>query len=649
MMIERAKRELLAKKNKEVINKAFPDIYKLIQKTRSPVRVLFEKEGLDAELGGVRIYGGDAYKASMQQVERFKAIKPRINNYVEIEMPPDRKEVIAFKYGRLLCEKTGRRFEPVDFTETGHIPLLFSVGLGFGVHIQKLIEEFLVQNLIVVELPHFIHLSLYYLDWAKLIEYFSKPGRNLFIYIPPEDYHQKDPDEVFEPLIGFFKDTNPALLYYGYYFVHLNYNPPLDPVSWIREHPKFRELHYGYLDDRLWSLEWTIEKIYKEIPLYFGGFPVPENTPAFVVGAGPSLDKTINSIKENKDKAIIISCGSAITALENAGLKPDIHVELERTKYTYDILSEVNKDFLKGILFIAVNPVWTECFELFDEAYMVSKSRDIAEYLFAPLGAPIIRNEGPTVTALGVSVAAELGFKNIYLFGVDLGSKYPENHHTRLSNYYNSKSMLSKVEPPSFNMKVRGNYGGEVYTNFYFAETAYHIGLTAKIKKLRLFNLSDGMYIQNSIPLEPEELDFELAENIDKVLVLDIIRQNFRRGYSHKINIRDVLSQIMQDIEGFITKLRAINPREIKEPENLVRLSLEIPELMRSLNSITMNLLYPNTYQWSVSLLGYGLRQNSRELSEFIGFFLKVYVEFLTEAKESVRNIYDRFFSSTVH
>ncbi|MFE8731000.1 6-hydroxymethylpterin diphosphokinase MptE-like protein, partial [Aeromonas hydrophila] len=76
----------------------------------------------------------------------------------------------------------------------------------------------------------------------------------------------------------------------------------------------------------------------------------------FVVGNGPSLDQTIGFIAEHKNKAIIIACGTAVSALYKAGIKPDTYVAVERTKSSADFLHILNAgDFLKDCAFLSVD------------------------------------------------------------------------------------------------------------------------------------------------------------------------------------------------------------------------------------------------------------------------------------------------------
>ncbi|MFN3599696.1 MAG: 6-hydroxymethylpterin diphosphokinase MptE-like protein, partial [Aquificaceae bacterium] len=448
--INRVQKELMFRKNLSLFEEKLPPVAQAVQRVKTPIKIR-EKEGkLDALVGDVSVYDGDVWALVQRQLEFFEKVQPKLFESVGIGEIPKREDIIAFKYGNKLLHLVGgdNTYKTPPLKEGGFIPLLIVIGVGFGMHIKELMERYHVQNLILIDTPLYFRLSLYWLDWEWVFDQFSDGKRQLHIILMDNKYSQEHPDEAYEPILRAIQGMNPANAWFSYYIQHLAYDPPLKPIEWLREHPMLKHLLYGYFDDELWSLDWTIEKVARGIPLYYGDRKVPKDVAAFVLGAGPSLDKSLETIERYKDKAILVSCGSTITSLQKVGIKPHIHVELERTKYTYDVLVEVDPSFLRDIFLVTTNTVWTQCFDLFKEGGFVIKYADAGEKLLRILGirAPELANISPTVTAMGVSLCASLGFEEVYLFGVDLGSKEPKRHHSKHSNYYNPKSMLNKVE-----------------------------------------------------------------------------------------------------------------------------------------------------------------------------------------------------------
>jgi hypothetical protein len=60
-----------------------------------------------------------------------------------------------------------------------------------------------------------------------------------------------------------------------------------------------------------------------------------KNVPAFIISNGPSLDRSIQKLKNINGKALIICVESAIVPLTKSGINPDILAVVERTETTY--------------------------------------------------------------------------------------------------------------------------------------------------------------------------------------------------------------------------------------------------------------------------------------------------------------------------
>ncbi|WPM32370.1 DUF115 domain-containing protein [Hydrogenobacter sp. T-2] len=629
-------------KNHEFLRKKAPGILQLISSLPPNFSVIVKDGKLDADFGGGGIYKGDAYQLSLSQVQAFEEKPMRLFPDINLLEVSTQTDVIAHRYDYKIQSLIGNKVEPKPIRDTRHIPLLLMVGLGFGIHLELLLQKYEIQNLIILDVPAFFRLSLYYLDWEKLFEYYSKPGRSLNFIVHDKLILEQDLNIAFEELLRTAQQLNPGVFYWGYYFQHLEYNPPMRLIEWFSSSPAFQELFHGYFDDELWSLRWTLEKFKKKIPLYYPKKKVPKGSVAFVVGAGPSLDYAIDKIKEYKDKAVIFSCGTAISALQRAGIVPDFHVEIERTKYTYDTLIELDRNYLKQTRLIANNPLWTDCFKLFKRGYMFLKLNDTGALLLEPTGSPIIWHTGPTVTAAGVALAGEFGFEEVYLFGVDLGSKNVESHHSKLTNYYNPKSSLyrSKID---FDITVPGNFGGEVKTHLWFLNTKYGIEQTIKKKGIKVCNTSDGAKIEGAIPL-PIEF-FRLENSANKEEVIASIEENFDTRYINMVNVPEVLKRLQTDFETLSEYIRDY-PKNY-DFSKLNHAVYSFQDLVRKLvsfkNPLLYNLLYHNTHRWSQIALGHALSLEDEERKEFLREFYGLYHNFLKDAVKEIRELLEDF------
>ncbi len=629
-------------KNQQILSSKAPGILQIISSPPPNFSVIVKDGKLDADFGGGGIYSGDAYGMSLSQVQAFEEKPIRLFPDISLGESSEDTPVIAHRYGAKIQRLIGNRIEPKPLRETRHIPMLLMVGLGFGIHLELLLERYEVQNLIILDVPAFFRLSLYYLDWERLLQYYSKPGRSLNLIVHDKLIMEQNLDNAFQELLRTIQQLNPGVFYWGYYFEHLRYNPPMRLLEWFSSSPAFQELFHGYFDDELWSLRWTLEKFERKIPLYYPQKKVPAGSVAFVVGAGPSLDYAIDKIREYQDKAVIFSCGTAISALQRAGIVPDFHVEIERTKYTYDTLLELDRDFLKQTRLIANNPLWTDCFKLFKKGYMFLKLNDTGALLLEPTGSPIIWHTGPTVTAAGVALAGEFGFEEVYLFGVDLGSKSLENHHSKLTSYYNPKSFLSKSKI-DFDLTVPGNFGGEVRTHRWFLNTKYGIEQTIKKKGIKAYNTSDGAKIEGAVPL-PIEF-FRLEKATDKATAIRNIEENFDTRYIKLVKPAEALRRLQTEFETLSEFIKEYPKRfDFSKYYDAVQSFVELErKLLVIKNPMLYNLTYHNTHGWSQIALGHALSLGGQEMKEFLEEFYMLYYQFLRDATAEIKRLLEDF------
>ncbi|MFL9598655.1 6-hydroxymethylpterin diphosphokinase MptE-like protein, partial [Aeromonas veronii] len=88
---------------------------------------------------------------------------------------------------------------------------------------------------------------------------------------------------------------------------------------------------WGFFDDNIYALAHSHTHLQDGIPFLkrWRNSSTFEQVPVFVVGNGPSLDQSIEFIRQHQQQAIIIACGTAVSALYKTGIKPDIYVAVE--------------------------------------------------------------------------------------------------------------------------------------------------------------------------------------------------------------------------------------------------------------------------------------------------------------------------------
>lgn len=440
------------------------------------------------------------------------------------------------------------------------IPLVFVLGSSLGWHLPRLLLEYRIRHLIIIDwdLDAF-RLSTFFHDYVLLSRLAMERGTNLTFIIQPEV--EKISRMVMSVLM---KDLPPFLIHGAALFYASRESEDIQTIrATITETLWEMFFGLGYFDDELVSIKHSFANLRQGYPIYMKPGSVPDDAVAFIVGSGPSLDGLLPLLRQHRDKAVLFSCGTALSALENAGIRPDFHVEKERPFIVYEVLTKtVGKECLRDIHFLGLNVVHADVYDLFERKGVILKAADTMAVLLHQHGIPrnVILNTQPTVTNTAIDFALSAGFRHIYLFGVDMGYRDKERHHSQHTAYLNKmpeaehlKRLLSKR--PGGDIEVPGNFGGEVSTNKILLMARRQMGYAIKSHPAtRVFNLNDGAAIDGAVPLHPE--DFSGCGSVDgRVRTLRAIEAAFE----HKVTDITALQQSLLDqVDAFIEEISVL-------------------------------------------------------------------------------------------
>ncbi|MCE9955447.1 motility associated factor glycosyltransferase family protein [Aeromonas rivipollensis] len=402
--------------------------------------------------------------------------------------------------------------------------LIFGVGLGY--HLGYLYERCKIGTLFLFEPDlDLFYASLFCFDWAPLLAYLHQENMGLHILLGQDEQSIVNDFAVAIQSRGLFLVAN-AFIMWGYQSDKLN-----RLIALVQQEYYLLVMGWGFFDDNLIALSHTMKNIERGVPFIKKNCKIAleyQRVPIFIIGNGPSLDESLPIIKENKDRAILIACGSAISALHKHGIKPDIKVATERTKMVYDFMVNLDdSEYLQDILFLSTDVIHPDCPTLFKHSALLFKLSEPGLLLcqtnfstareFVGLGAV-----NPLVGNIGVSAPIQLGFKNLYLFGLDNGYRDKGHHHSKFSSYYNNKENAEILGDMMYGAGERpreANFGGVVISNAMFDTSRYIIEqVLAANKEVHCVNCSDGAKIAGAKPLHSNEIG--LYQVIDKATIL---------------------------------------------------------------------------------------------------------------------------------
>ncbi|WP_415836085.1 motility associated factor glycosyltransferase family protein [Rheinheimera salexigens] len=394
---------------------------------------------------------------------------------------------------------------------------LIVFGVALGKQIETLVKKVDIKNLYICE-PNldFFYASLFVTDWDAIFTSIDKENKRIYLNIGGDGtvYFSDFMAQFYQ--VGAFAIAN-TYMFSSYFSPEL-----LNAAQSLKRQLKVVLTMGEYYDHARYGIAHTYISLETEHKFMKKDRTVTDtlaakNIPVFIIGNGPSLDQSIDYIKEHRARVIVVSCGTTIRSLYQLGIQPDFHAEVEQNRATFDWITQVNdRAYLKGIKIISVNGLHPDTASLFAQSYLAFKSGEASTQLFqtalAKRGFDVasLAYAYPTVSNMVLSYVLEMGFKTIYLFGVDLGYTDVAQHHSKHSAYYTS-SGAEVYDYKAFHgnaMAVKGNFRPLVYTKpeFDVSRQVLEQVIATMQPDVEIYNCSDGAMIKGAVALAPHNI-----------------------------------------------------------------------------------------------------------------------------------------------
>lgn len=442
------------------------------------------------------------------------------------------------------------------------VPIAVVVGTGLGWHLPLLAATVRMKHLVLIDTDvNITKLSMFFVDYVRLFHQLEQQGTRLTLFAHRESSMLSGMVQLV--LAEYWP---PYMLNGIHFFYSIRHTAIASKFRDVLADDIYRRLFFGwgFFDDEMMSLRHGLANYLKRTPLCVTtANKVDEKVSAIVVGAGPSLDALIPQLRACKGKAVIISCGTALRALARAGIVPDFHVEVERTKLTYDALTQANADVLSQVRLIGISALHPSLYTVGAKQLMFLKKDDSAARLMNGRDYPVF-DTAPTVVNAGTEFAANFGFKTVYLVGADCGFVDPERHHAQNTLYHDRESVdptimsiidkgMDEVGYSELIVDVPGNFRELVSTNSILKvckeslEVQFH-----RNPGVRFYNPNDGAKLAGAIPLPPEEFVVEGDEAQVRAAILRV-ESNFTSDYA--VDLKDLFLPLFTELHALIARI----------------------------------------------------------------------------------------------
>ena len=468
---------------------------KLKAVTATQSRLVKNAEGeYDIDFRGTRLYGTGAEKWSKDRIENFaerKGVQQILLNPLDSSNMDDEANVTGY---RIINRATKSGIKFLTAPRNPHCYHLVVFGLGLGLHLQDLVEKTRCRYVIIVE-PNmeFAYHSLFVMDWTSFFEKMDATERlHSFLCFGSSA-------EIVDNVRGNVRFINPSFIDGTIFFSTYANSMMDDAVDKLLRDRDTIGTGLGFLEDEIDMVRNSYHNLVDYEGRFFKSGERMIHVPVFVIGGGPSLDNDLEFIRKNQDRAIIVSCGTALRILLKNGIMPDFQLEMENVPLVTELITKLSQDHdLSSITLVASTTVDPGVSSLFENTVYYFRSSLASYPLFAPGDDNTLHYATPTVSNLGMAFALAIGCRKYYLFGVDFGARDPKKHHAKDAPYNQGEVEFTTVisEPHV------ANFGGQVYTELVYkwARSTMEQGLEGAASGRAYYNCSDGCRIEHTVP-----------------------------------------------------------------------------------------------------------------------------------------------------
>lgn len=636
--------EDLFKRNLEMIRRHYSALANQIEAISEPVSrlVVNDQNQYDIRLEETYFYGKGHEDWAAERLDGFedKEGTSRLNmNPVESRNLDDETNEAAVRLMKSAVD-AGIEFQ----TETVGIKTYHTIvlGIGLGSHLIDLVHKIKCRNLVLVE-PNIelLYWSCYVMDWTDF-EAKMEECRCAFTFVIAQIS-----EEIVIECRNAVRTANPAFIE-GLIFFQSYHGTLLSSATklMIEQRAQFN-VGLGFIEDEIDMVRNSYRNLKSFDGYMYSANPQSVVLPStFVVGGGPSLDNDMEFIKKNQSNAIIIACGTTIRALLKNGIVPDFQMEMENNPLTPGLMENLTVDYdLSQVRLVATSTIDPNVKQYFKETIFYIRGSLSSTTIFALNDNCFVYNGVPTVTNLGFSFAQEIGCRNIYLFGVDLGARDPKKHHSSDAPYNEGELDFTGV----IDLPAPANFGGIVQT-----ERIYDWGrinmenCIVRYQHRQYVNCSDGLLINGMLPKLSSGVEVPSIDN--KAEVIDAILAKFspygEAEFAKSWN-GDALRGSFTAFYNSLVEICEKEPEDVSEdfPAHNLEFLFEIVEelvLEESLAKAEHYFLRGSSLMFMTMVFYYYARVKTPEEEKlFAGFIRDEYLRLIKEIRDLVIGLYD--------
>lgn len=186
------------------------------------------------------------------------------------------------------------------------------------------------------------------------------------------------------------------------------------------------------------------------------------NAPAFIIAAGPSLDKNIEHLKKIGDKGVIIAVDAIVGKLRKKGIVPHFIASVERVD-VWELLVNNKQELFQESYLVGPLALQPEVVRTFGGKVILPLRQSVREYIWLSRLLGLEENDkiwmGASCAHVALGLAVHIGANPIVLVGQDLA--FGDDMTTHAAGTVHDEKPL---DIPDEVIEVEGYYGEKVKT-----------------------------------------------------------------------------------------------------------------------------------------------------------------------------------------
>jgi hypothetical protein len=485
-----AARQAMFDANLEAFKNHIGGVYRRLVDHKPVSKLVIQDDGdFNVAFEGENVFQRGAKGEADHQIKHLTKHAGRLfMNVTKGAMDPHANDAYERMYDRV--EQSGLKIDTQPVRLDSYFLIIY--GIGLGQHIDRLIELTKCRTIAFIE-PNidFLYHSCFIYDWATLLDRMKESGAIDF-------FMTSNAETTANSLQRIFRRDNPMCLDGSLVFHHYDSSIMQGVVKRLNGELGTAVMGLGFFQDEVNMIAQSYINLNGGKTKMIRQVKDSAGLPCIVAGNGPSLEKLLPFIKAKQDDAVVVACGSALETLMDAGIQPDFWVMMERNELVLELaLGTAERHDLSQIRCLGSTTVFPGLTELFKDPILFFRPGLSCKPLFATSEEQILVMPDPLSANAGLSAAMHIGFRELYLVGVDVGSRRQDSVHTP-GGWYN------RLDEPygELGSRVRGNFGGEVWTTSTLHWSKQSLEILLSVARGRtVYNLSDGAFIEGAVPL----------------------------------------------------------------------------------------------------------------------------------------------------